>query len=57
MKIRNILKVMTILGLCVSLSSCEPPQVYGSVGYSNFSGGYGYGGGMGTSVSIGGRIL
>ena len=43
-----------IVGLCATLSSCEPPQVYGSVGYSSFSGGYG--GGLGTGISIGGRI-
>lgn len=39
------------------LSSCEDPQVYGSVGYSSYSGGGYYGrGGYGTSISVGGRI-
>ena len=41
--------------LALSLSSCEPPQVYGSVGYSSYGGGYGHGG-MGGGVRIGGRI-
>ncbi len=54
MRIRKILRLAAILGLCVSLSSCEPPAVYGSIGYSSFGGGYG---GFGTSVTIGGRIL
>lgn len=56
MRIQRLLKVALIVGLCAALASCEPPQVYGSIGYSNF-GGYGYGGGLGTSVSIGGRIF
>ncbi|MDJ0940158.1 MAG: hypothetical protein QNJ00_10370 [Woeseiaceae bacterium] len=58
MNIRNLVyrlsRVATILMLAATLASCEQPQVYGSVGYSNFSGGYG--GGFGTSVRIGGRI-
>jgi hypothetical protein len=37
------------------LASCDSPQVYGSVGYSYYGGGY-YGPGMRTSVRIGGRI-
>ncbi len=40
--------------LCATLASCDPPQVYGSVGYSTYSGGYG--GGYGASVRVGGRI-
>ena len=47
------LRTLLVLA-CLGLASCEPPQVYGSVGYSSFSGGYG--GGFGTSVRIGGRI-
>jgi hypothetical protein len=46
----------------LSLSGCEDPQVYGSVGVSSGYGGY-YGGGyygggprMHTSISVGGRI-
>jgi hypothetical protein len=46
-----------LLALCSLLASCEPPAVYGSVGYSSYSGGGYYGGGgFGTSVRIGGRI-
>ena len=57
--ISRVIRVSLIGLLCVSLSSCEPPQVYGSVGYSSYSGGYGGGyggGGYGTSVRVGGRI-
>jgi hypothetical protein len=54
MMMKRLLKVVLVLGLCAGLSSCEEPRIYGSVGFSNWSGGYG--GGMGTSVSIGGRI-
>ena len=43
-----------LLGFSVLLSSCEEPRVYGSVGYSSYSGGYG--GGYGTSITVGGRI-
>ena len=46
-----------LLALCSLLASCEPPAVYGSIGYSSYSGGGYYGrGGLGTSISIGGRI-
>ena len=46
---------LAILLLCSGLlASCEPPQVYGSIGYSSYSGGYH--GGYGGSVRIGGRI-
>ena len=55
MKIKNLLRVTVIIGLCASLSSCEPPEIYGSVGFSSFGGGY-HGSGIGTSVRIGGRI-
>jgi len=42
---------------CAALSACDEPAVYGSVGFSNYhGGGYYGGGGMRTSVSIGGRI-
>ena len=54
---RIILKVIRIAALasvCLLLASCEEPRVYGSVGFSSYSGGWG--GGVGTSVSIGGRI-
>ena len=48
------LRVALLVGLCSLFASCEDPQIYGSVGYSSYSGGWG--GGYGTSVSIGGRI-
>ncbi len=51
------LKVLLIGTLCLGLSGCDDPQVYGSVGFSSYSGGgYHSRGGMGTSISIGGRI-
>ncbi len=50
-----ILRRALLVCLCAGLASCEPPQVYGSVGYSSFSGGYGSPG-FGTSIRIGGRI-
>jgi hypothetical protein len=51
-------KPLLVLALCAGLASCEPPQVYGSVGYSSYSGGGYYGGGgYGGSIRVGGRIL
>ena len=44
-----------VIALAGAVASCEPPQVYGSVGYSSYGGG-GYHGGYGGSVRIGGRI-
>ena len=49
------LRPLLVLALCAGLASCDAPQVYGSVGYSSYSGGYG--GGYGGSISIGGRIF
>jgi len=50
-------KLITLLTLCLGMSSCEDPQVYGSVGVSSYGGGGYRGGGRGYgSVSIGGRI-
>ena len=51
--VRSI-RVFLFVTICLGLTSCEPPQVYGSVGYSSYNGGYG--GGYGTSVRVGGRI-
>lgn len=59
---KNTVKTLRALAftlLVMSLSGCEDPQIYGSVGISSgFSswGSGGWGGGMGTSISIGGRI-
>ena len=54
----RVLRALLVLLGAASLASCEPPQVYGSVGYSSYSGGGYYGGGprYGTSISVGGRI-
>ena len=52
--VNRIVKAMLLALLCASLASCDPPQVYGSVGYSSYGGGYG--GGYGGSVRVGGRI-
>jgi hypothetical protein len=56
-RIQRLAGLSLLLAACSLLASCEPPAVYGSVGYSSYSGGGYYGrGGIGTSVSIGGRI-
>ena len=54
----RVLRILLVLLGAASLASCEPPQVYGSVGYSTYSGGGYYRGGpsFGTSISVGGRI-
>ncbi len=58
-------KLALLLAFCGAASSCEDPQVYGSIGVSSYGGGGYYGGGhgyygggprIGTSISIGGRI-
>ena len=54
-RITRGLRVTLIVTLCSLFASCEEPRVYGSVGFSSYSGSWG-GGGVGTSVSIGGRI-
>lgn len=54
-RLGRFLRPLLVLALCAGLASCEPPQVYGSVGYSSFSGGYG--GGYGGSIRMGGRIM
>ena len=55
--ITRIGQILALIVLCASLSACDDPQVYGSVGVSSYGGG-GYHGGsrVGGSVSIGGRI-
>ena len=56
-KLRRVAGLGALLALGSLLASCEPPAVYGSIGYSSYSGGGYYGGGgFGTSVRIGGRI-
>lgn len=54
---RNLVRILIVSTLCLALGGCEQPQVYGSVGFSSYSGGGYYGGGgIGTSIRIGGRI-
>lgn len=50
--VKKIARVGAIILLAATVASCEP-NVYGSVGYSSWGG---YGGGMGGSISVGGRI-
>jgi hypothetical protein len=56
---KQLLKLFILMSLAFTLSGCEDPQVYGSVGFSSYSGGGYYRGGpsMGGSISIGGRIM
>ncbi len=56
-KIIRVGKLITLIVICSSLSACDDPQVYGSIGVSSYGGG-GYYGGSRTrgSISIGGRI-
>ena len=58
-KVRNRLRFAILTLLLASLSGCEDPQVYGSIGVSSYGGGGYYGGGprMGGSLSVGGRIM
>ena len=58
--IHKVLRPFLVLAIAATLASCEEPQVYGSVGYSSYSGGGYYGrggGGYGGSIRVGGRIL
>jgi hypothetical protein len=60
---KKALRIMAVGILCMGMSSCEDPKVYGSVGFSSYGGGgyHGYNpyGGPSTygSVRIGGRIM
>jgi len=53
-----LVRAVLATALCLALSSCDDPQIYGSVGISSYGGGGYYGGGprVGGSISIGGRI-
>lgn len=52
--VSRLVKVVALLAVCSSLGGCDNVRVYGSVGYSSYSG---YGApGYGGSVRIGGRI-
>ena len=51
------LRIAVLAVLLASLSGCDDPQVYGSIGVSSGYGSYGgWGSGVHTSISIGGRI-
>ncbi len=52
----RLARIALLVSTCSVLASCEPPAVYGSVGYSSYNGYGGYHSGprYGTSVSIGG---
>ena len=54
-KLVRLIRVVLLAAVSSLLVSCDAPQVYGSVGYSSYGGGY-YGSGVRTSVTIGGRI-
>jgi hypothetical protein len=61
-KIVRLAKLLILFVLLGSLSGCDDPQVYGSVGvssgYSSYGryGGYNSGPRMRGSISVGGRI-
>ena len=56
-KLKTLARALFLTSLLTLMASCEPPAVYGSVGYSSYSGGGYYGGGgYGTSIRVGGRI-
>ena len=53
----KVLRVTLVAALLATLSGCDDPQVYGSIGVSSGYGSYGgWGSGVHTSISIGGRI-
>jgi hypothetical protein len=59
--IAKAIRVAVVAALLATLSGCDDPQVYGSIGVSSGYGGYGSYGGWGgsrvhTSISVGGRI-
>ncbi len=54
--IKKTLQTLLVITLLGSLSGCDDPQVYGSIGVSSFHGSGWSGGGMHTSISVGGRI-
>lgn len=53
------LRVVLLAAIVLALGGCSDPHVYGSIGISSGYSSYGHGGwggGIGTSISIGGRI-
>lgn len=55
-RIKRLMTLLLVIALAGAVASCEPPKVYGSVGYSSYGGGYGGYGGYGGGVRVGGRI-
>lgn len=51
-RMNRVARVVLLVLLALSTAGCEQPQVYGSVGYSSWGGG-----GLGGSISVGGRIF
>ena len=57
MIIKRWLRVILVASAALALGGCEDPQVYGSIGVSSGYSSYGgWGNGMRTSISVGGRI-
>jgi len=59
-RLYKIVRVALLAALVGSLSGCNDPHIYGSIGISSgYGGGYHHGGwnsGISTSISVGGRI-
>ena len=60
-RLLHVLRATLLAAVIASLYGCDDPQIYGSVGVSSGYSNYGYGrGGWGsgvhTSISVGGRI-
>ena len=55
-RLRKVLGTGLLIIAMGSLTGCSDPHVYGSVGISSGWGGSGFGSGMHTSISVGGRI-
>ena len=61
MRIGRLLRVVLLSAVLASLYGCDDPQVYGSIGVSSGYSHYGHsrggwGSGVHTSISVGGRI-
>ena len=50
--LNKVFRIGILVLMAISLTSCDP-NVYASVGYSSWGG---YGGGLGGSISVGGKI-
>jgi hypothetical protein len=52
-RFNRFIRVTAMIAVCLAVGGCDDVRVYGSVGYSSYSG---YGGGYGTRIAVGGRI-